>query len=251
MRIVQQKIQAALPVDRKHPGASPAVWLSGLRVGNNQHPQVVAMQATCIQPKAGQDRLRRWVPRCLHQDRPKGERLVVSPLRGYAATLSQSGFTLVELIMTMVIIGILAAVVAPRFLGVDVFKSRGFADQVQATLRYAQKEAIAQHRNVCVAITSGAISLNIAGSSGAASACNTNLVSTAGQPSTCPSATYKVCTPSAAITLSPAANFNFDALGRTWDVLGTTPSTTQKTFTISGASNNIIVEAETGYVHSP
>ncbi len=72
----------------------------------------------------------------------------------------QHGFTLIELIMVMVIVGILAVFVAPRFFDANVFKSRGFADQVQATLRYAQKEAIAQHRNVCVAMTASAVTLN-------------------------------------------------------------------------------------------
>jgi len=165
----------------------------------------------------------------------------------------QHGFTLIELIMVMVVVGILAVFVAPRFFDANVFKSRGFADQVQATLRYAQKEAIAQHRNVCVAMTASDITLTIAGAipSLATSPCNTNLVSPTGQPSNCLSATYKICTPSAAITLSPAATFNFDALGKPWDVLGTTPSTIQKPISISlsGATIIIYVEPETGYVH--
>jgi prepilin-type N-terminal cleavage/methylation domain-containing protein len=97
-------------------------------------------------------------------------------LFGFRQNDNQRGFTLIEMIMTLVIVGILAVVVAPRFLGTSVFQSRGFADQVQATLRYAQKEAIAQHRNVCVAMTSNSISLKIANLDGAASACDTNLV---------------------------------------------------------------------------
>jgi MSHA pilin protein MshC len=150
---------------------------------------------------------------------------------------NQRGFTLIELIMVMVIVGILAVVVAPRFFDANVFKSRGFADQVQASLRYAQKAAIAQHRNVCVAMTASDITLKIASVSGAASACDTNLV-LPGQ------ATNKISTPSTAITLSPAtASFIFDALGK--------PNVAQNTITISGATNNIVVEAETGYVHSP
>jgi MSHA pilin protein MshC len=162
---------------------------------------------------------------------------------------NQRGFTLIELIMVMVIVGILAVVVAPRFFDANVFKSRGFADQVQASLRNAQKIAIAQHRNVCVAMTSSDITLTIASVSGAASACDTPLVSpTTGQ------APYKISTPSAAITLtlSPAApaTFIFDALGKPFDALST-PSAVLKTITISSATNNIVVEAETGYVHSP
>ncbi len=169
---------AAAQAVRKHPGASSAVSLSGTYADGAQHPQGVALQATCVQPKAGQDRLRRWVPRCLRQDRLQGEHQVAFPLGGYAATFSQRGFTLIELIMVMVVVGILSVFVAPRFFDANVFKSRGFADQVQAALRYAQKEAIAQHRNVCVAITASNIALTIANAipSLATSPCNTNLV---------------------------------------------------------------------------
>jgi len=159
-------------------------------------------------------------------------------LSGSRVDDDQRGFTLIELIMVMVVVGILAVVVVPRFFDADVFRSRGFADQVQATLRYAQKEAIAQHRNVCVAMTASDITLTIANAipSLATSPCNTNLA-LPGQ------ATNKISTPSAAITLSPAtASFVFDALGK--------PSVAN-TIVISGATNNIVVEAETGYVHSP
>lgn len=143
--------------------------------------------------------------------------------------------------MTMVIIGILAAVAAPRFFDNNVFQSRGFADQVQASLRYAQKQAIAQRRNVCVAMTANDIILNIANVSGAAGVCNTNLVSPAGQPSNCPSPTYRICAPSGVTLTYGSASSNFDALGRT----------AANTITVSGATNSIVVEAETGYVHSP
>src|SRR3989338_2309849 len=88
----------------------------------------------------------------------------------------QAGFTLVELIMTMVIVGILAVFAAPRFFGADIFKSRGFADQIQASLRYAQKIAIAQRRNVCVTIAGNSLSL----ATGATAACCTPLSSLSG-----------------------------------------------------------------------
>lgn len=69
---------------------------------------------------------------------------------------SQRGYTMTELITVMVIAGILAAVALPRFFDNDVFQSLGAADQARAALRYGQKVAIAQHRNVSVTISAAA-----------------------------------------------------------------------------------------------
>ena len=143
-----------------------------------------------------------------------------------------AGFTLVEMVMTLVILGILAAVVAPRLFDTNVFQSRGFADQVQASLRYAQKVAIAQHRFVCAGFTNSSITLT----TGATAACGTPLASPTGE------ASY-VINASGGITFSAVpADFSFNALG--------TPSSTQ-TINVTGVTNDIVIEAETGYVHSP
>lgn len=145
----------------------------------------------------------------------------------------QRGFTMVELIMTMVIIGILAAVVAPRFFDNNIFQSRGFADQVKSTLRYAQKVAVSQHRNVCVVMTASAVTLTIAATSGPLIGCGPNLDLPAGGNS--------ITAPSG-VTLSPAVIIIFDALG------ATTPA---RNITVSDGTNNIAVAVEnvTGYVH--
>lgn len=144
------------------------------------------------------------------------------------------GFTLVELIMTMVIVGILAAVVAPRFFDNNVFQSRGFADQVQASLRYAQKVAIAQRRFVCVAFTANSVTLTV----GATAACGTALQSPTGD------AAYVIIAPAGVAFAAVPAGFSFDALGA--------PSFgAPVAINIAGAANPITVEAGTGYVHSP
>ena len=67
------------------------------------------------------------------------------------------GFTLTELVMVIVIIGILAVIVAPRFMSSQPFETRGFYDEAQAVVRYAQKVAIAQRRTIFVCVAANEI----------------------------------------------------------------------------------------------
>ena len=55
----------------------------------------------------------------------------------------QRGFTIVELVLVIMIIGILAAVVGPRFFDRQVFDERLFFEETVASVRYAQKLALA------------------------------------------------------------------------------------------------------------
>ncbi|MBI5007030.1 MAG: prepilin-type N-terminal cleavage/methylation domain-containing protein [Nitrosomonadales bacterium] len=68
----------------------------------------------------------------------------------------QRGFTLVELVTVIVILGVVSAVVLPRFFDNDVFESRAAADRVKSALRYGQKLAIAAHAPVTVSISAAA-----------------------------------------------------------------------------------------------
>lgn len=135
--------------------------------------------------------------------------------------------------MVMIITGVMAAVVAPRLMDNSDIQARGFADQVQTSLRYAQKTAIAQRRFVCVAFTSSSITLTI----NAAAVCpGGSLASPDGKPA------YVVTAPSGVTFSTTPTDFSFDALGRPGPNV-------QQTINIVGAASAITVEAETGYVH--
>jgi len=54
---------------------------------------------------------------------------------------SDSGFTLIELITVIAILGVLAVVVGPRFASTGVFEARTFYDDVLQAIRYAQAKA--------------------------------------------------------------------------------------------------------------
>ena len=74
---------------------------------------------------------------------------------------SANGFTLVELIMTLIVVGILAVAVLPRFADKSFFEARGFRDETLSLLRYAQKSAVAQRRTVCVDVKADGTGLDL------------------------------------------------------------------------------------------
>ncbi|MDF1588378.1 MAG: prepilin-type N-terminal cleavage/methylation domain-containing protein [Gammaproteobacteria bacterium] len=72
---------------------------------------------------------------------------------------SDTGFTLVELVMVLVLIGIVATVALPKFAGRSAFDQRVFFDDTLNAVRYAQKTAIATGCNVRVSIASNGYQL--------------------------------------------------------------------------------------------
>lgn len=143
----------------------------------------------------------------------------------------ERGFTLLELILVMAIAGILAAVAVPRMVGNNSFDTRGFTDQLAATVRFAQKLAIAQHRDVFVALTANTATLCYD------SACAGLAPGPGGETP------YTVTAPNGVTIASPVAALRFDAGGR--------PNIAAPLqITVNGAgAYSVRVERETGYVH--
>jgi len=65
---------------------------------------------------------------------------------------NETGFTLVELILVIVLLGILSVVAAPSFTTTG-FEQRAYRDRLVSALRYAQKYAVAQRCGARVVIT--------------------------------------------------------------------------------------------------
>lgn len=146
----------------------------------------------------------------------------------------KTGFTVTELIVTISVLALLAAIAVPRFVGVDSFRSRGFYDEATSIVRFAQKTAIAWRQPIFVCVTASSVS------AAAAAVCATPLTHPAtGNPLTA-SAPGGVT-----LTVVPAGDFTFDGLGRP-----SAAKTITLTSTIAGdPARQIVVEAETGYVH--
>jgi len=163
------------------------------------------------------------------------------------------GFTTLELVVTIVILGILAAVATARFIGPSAFESRGFSDLAIAVVRQAQKTAIAQRRDVIVVITANRIAACYDPACGAGNRVqsNANLQrASAASAANCLGDTGWLCAgrPDGVAGISSTdATITFNGLGRPG--LAATATITISPAEAGDVTRAIAIERETGYVH--
>jgi MSHA pilin protein MshC len=146
------------------------------------------------------------------------------------------GFTLVELIVTMVLIGVLAAVAIPRMFDATTFRSRGFYDEVVNAARYGQKLAVASGCDVELSITSGTgidggFALHQRAGSCTAGAFSRVVLRPAA------SGSFAASAPSGVTLSTTATPIIFDSLGRA-----------SGNFIVTVGDLNFTIAAESGYV---
>lgn len=169
----------------------------------------------------------------------------------------QFGFTLVELVTVIVVMGVLAAMVAPRFMERIGFDAVSLTHQTAAMIRYGQKVAIAQNRTVFVRLNGNSIALCYTADCG-------TIVAPASGENSGSSVTLSRCGNSkvwacegvpTGLTMSSASTFFFDATGKpfagTDNPLGLTSTFQTLSIAISGDGlpHSVVVVAETGYVY--
>ena len=149
----------------------------------------------------------------------------------------ESGFTIVELVAVIVITGIIAAIAAPRFIGVDAFDARGSYGTLVSALRYAQRTTVCANVDVATKI----VTLTYRGSLDCSAASTGAVVDPATQTAYSKNLSKNVT------LIAPVSTIGFDGLGR--PVPNATATFTVKNAVVTTESIRVItVEADTGYV---
>ncbi len=164
----------------------------------------------------------------------------------YAATKTK-GFTLVELVTVITIIGVLAVVAGPRFFSTEVYHERFYADDVLAALRYARRTAETSNCPVRFRSLTNGFDLTQDSSCFSGGASNFNL--TVARPSEPDQAYSSTERPSTLSQASTSGTIFFQPSG---SVLNSSNNVVDVTLTLTGSEviTTIRIEGGSGYVSS-
>ena len=138
--------------------------------------------------------------------------------------IKSKGFTLVELIVVILIVGILSISVAPRFFGVSSYEDRKASDELRSALRHTQQLAMNRGGNVQLLLTATNFTVQLTD--------GTSLRSPDGRMP------YVKTFPTN-VTVSPTpSTITYNTLGKP-----------NAGLTITVGSQTVTVEPETGYAH--
>jgi MSHA pilin protein MshC len=147
---------------------------------------------------------------------------------------------MIELITVMIIVGIMAVVILPRFDLLGGFDAIGYADQIEAWLRFTQKSALDQRRMVSMDLSTSPPTLRQSTST----TCNTTGTPMSGLPGG-----WRTPASSTTIANSLGNTICFDSMGRPY---ATSLLVAQQSIQVKDSGTTIktiYVEPETGYVH--
>lgn len=145
------------------------------------------------------------------------------------------GFTLIELVTVMLLLGILSVVALPRFFKAADYKGRGFYEEVAGAARYAQKLAVASGCDVQLTIAGDSYALHQRQTCDHGSAFSRNVLRPTGNDA------FAGSVPTGVSLSASDPSIIFDALGRATPG-GVTVTIDGRSFTIAG---------ESGYVGVP